>query len=76
MVKKAFDVVELVWGGLVMTLAMLVLLFEVAHPLEQAFMAWWSANALVFIGLILLFAVGVLGHHHHNDASPKPEEKA
>lgn len=71
MVKKAFDVVEGIWGGLVMTLAVLVLLFEVGRPLEQTFMAWWSANPVVFIGLVLLFAVGVLGHHHHDNPPPK-----
>lgn len=71
MVKKTFDIVEGIWGGLVMTLAILVLLFEVGHPLEQAFMTWWSANPVVFIGLILLFAIGALGHHHHDNSAPK-----
>ncbi|MBI2055963.1 MAG: hypothetical protein HYT37_01120 [Candidatus Sungbacteria bacterium] len=71
MAKKAFDVVEGVWGGLVMTLAVLVLLFEVGQPLEQTFITWWSANPVVFIGLVLLFAVGALGHHHQNNSPPK-----
>lgn len=66
-VKKAWNFLADGMWGLMMALAVLVLLFEVGVPLEASLWGWWKGHAVEFIGLVLLFGVGALGHYHKHD---------